>query len=115
MSAVHAMEDARGVKVDGTLRALRRILYCREWIESHVLHIYLLHAPDFLGYPSAIHMAQDHPEIVKRGLLMKKIGNEIIELVGGRAVHPINVRVGGFYKVPQKRDFDPLLERLKWG
>src|SRR5579864_5637972 len=64
MSSVHAMEDALGVKVDGQLRALRRLLYCGEWIESHVLHIFMLHAPDFLGYPDSIRMAQDHPEIV---------------------------------------------------
>jgi sulfhydrogenase subunit alpha len=114
MSAVHAMEDALGIKVEGQLRALRRLLYCGEWIESHVLHVYMLHAPDFLGYHSAIEMAKDHPAIVERGLQMKKAGNEIIELLGGRAIHPINVRVGGFYKVPHKRDFQHLTERLKW-
>ena len=114
MSAVHAMEDAFGVKVEGPLRALRRLLYCGEWIESHVLHVYMLHAPDFLGYPDAITMAKDHPAIVERGLQLKKIGNEIVELLGGRAVHPVNVRVGGFYKVPHKRDFQHLAERLKW-
>src|SRR5215472_9418766 len=54
MSAVHAMENAFGIKVDGQLRALRRLLYCGEWIESHALHVYMLHAPDFLGYPDAI-------------------------------------------------------------
>lgn len=114
MSAVHAMEDAFGVKVEGQLRALRRLLYCGEWIESHVLHVYMLHAPDFLGYHGAIEMAQDHPAIVERGLQLKKVGNEIVELLGGRAVHPVNVRVGGFYKVPHKREFQHLAERLKW-
>jgi len=114
MSAVHAMEDAFGVKVEGQLRALRRLLYCGEWIESHVLHVYMLHAPDFLGYHGAIEMAKDHPAIVERGLQLKKVGNEIVELLGGRAVHPVNVRVGGFYKVPHKRDFQHLAERLKW-
>src|SRR5258708_16223749 len=64
MSAVHAMEDAFGVRVDGQLRALRRLVYCGEWIESHVLHVFMLHAPDFLGYPDAIRMPQDHPAIV---------------------------------------------------
>ena len=72
MSSVHAMEDAFGVKVDGQLRALRRLIYCGEWIESHALHIYMLHAPDFLGYPDAIQMAKDHPDIVQRGLQLKK-------------------------------------------
>jgi len=100
MSSVHAMEDAFGVTVDGQLRALRRLIYCGEWIESHALHIYMLHAPDFLGYPDAIQMAKDHPDIVQRGLQLKKTGNEVVALLGGREIHPINVRVGGFYKVP---------------
>ncbi len=114
MSAVHAMEDAFGVKVEGQLRALRRLIYCGEWIESHVLHIYFLHAPDFLGYPDAIQMAKDHPDLVRRALQLKKIGNEIVALIGGREIHPINVRVGGFYKVPTSRELAPLAERLKW-
>jgi coenzyme F420-reducing hydrogenase alpha subunit len=113
MSAVHAMEDALGVKVDCQLRALRRLLYCGEWIESHVLHIAMLHAPDFLGYQDAIDMARDHPDIVTRALHLKKIGNTIMSVLGGREVHPINVRVGGFYKVPAKRDFQELREKLK--
>ena len=114
MSAVHALEDACGVRVDGPLRMLRRLLYCGEWIESHTLHIYMLHAPDFLGYEGAVQMARDHPEIVQRGLQLKKAGNEIVALLGGREIHPINVRVGGFYRVPTRREFEPLAERLKW-
>jgi len=114
MSAVHAMENALGVRVDGPLRALRRLIYCGEWIESHVLHVYMLHAPDFLGYDSGIAMARDHGDAVRRGLELKKAGNEIISLVGGREIHPINVRVGGFYRTPRRRDLAPLAERLKW-
>lgn len=114
MSAVHAMEDACGVRVDGSLRALRRLIYCGEWMESHALHIYLLHAPDFLGYESAIQMAKDHAAIVQRGLQLKKVGNEIIALLGGRAVHPVNVRVGGFYRAPSRSELAPLAERLRW-
>ncbi|MEI6349771.1 MAG: Ni/Fe hydrogenase subunit alpha [Verrucomicrobiota bacterium] len=114
MSAVHAMEDACGVRVGGPLRALRRLMYCGEWIESHTLHIYMLHAPDFLGYESAIHMAKDHREWVQRGLQLKKAGNEVMALLGGREIHPINVRVGGFYKAPRKAELAPLAERLKW-
>jgi len=114
MSAVHAMEDALGVTVDAPLRALRRLLYCGEWIESHALHVYLLHAPDFLGYESAIAMARDHQGEVERGLQLKKAGNEIVQLIGGREIHPINVRVGGFYRVPTRRELAPLAERLKW-
>ena len=115
MSAVHAMEYAFGVSVGGQLRALRRLLYCGEWIESHVLHMYMLHAPDFLGYPDSIRMAQDYPDIVKRALKLKKAGNAIVALLGGREIHPINVRVGGFYKVPTKQELHVLAEQLKWG
>jgi coenzyme F420-reducing hydrogenase alpha subunit len=114
MSACHAMEDACGVCVEGPLRALRRLIYCGEWIESHALHIYMLHAPDFLGYESAIHMAKDHRDIVQRGLQLKKTGNQVVSLLGGREIHPINVRVGGFYKVPSKSELAPLAERLEW-
>jgi coenzyme F420-reducing hydrogenase alpha subunit len=114
MSAVHAMEDAFGMKVTGQLRALRRLIYCGEWIESHALHVYMLHAPDFLGFPDAIQMARDHADVVQRGLRLKKAGNEIVRLVGGREIHPINVRVGGFYKVPTRRELAPLAEQLKW-
>ena len=114
MSAAHAMEDACGVTVGGPLRELRRLIYCGEWIESHVLHIYLLHAPDFLGYESAIQMAKDYAPIVQRGLQLKKAGNAIVTLLGGRAIHPINVRLGGFHRVPTKAELAPLAERLRW-
>jgi coenzyme F420-reducing hydrogenase alpha subunit len=113
MSAVHAIEDALGVTVGGPLRALRRLLYCGEWIESHMLHIHMLHAPDFLGYDGVVEMARDHGDAVKRGLALKKAGNEILALVGGREIHPINVRVGGFYRAPRKREFRELAETLK--
>lgn len=113
MTAVHAMERACGVHIDGPLRDLRRLLYCGEWIESHGLHMFMLHAPDFLGYPSAVAMAKDHPEIVKRGLFLKKTGNAIVSLLGGREVHPINVRVGGFYKIPRLDVFMALLPDLE--
>ena len=114
MSACQAVERACGVAVDGALRDLRRLLYCGEWIESHSLHVFLLHAPDYLGYPSGLAMAADHKEWVERGLALKKVGNQLMELIGGRAIHPINVRVGGFYRVPTRRELEPLAERLVW-
>lgn len=115
MSACHAMEDALGVRVAGPLRALRRLLYCGEWIESHALHVFLLHTPDFLGYPDAISMAKKHGEWVKRGLRIKKAGNSLLSLMGGREIHPINVRVGGFYRAPARGELDALLPELRWG
>jgi coenzyme F420-reducing hydrogenase alpha subunit len=112
MSSCHAMEKILGIHVGGQLRELRRLLYCGEWIESHPLHIYLLHAPDFLGYPDAITLAKDHPEAVAKGLELKKIGNELMTLVGGREIHPINVRVGGFYRVPSVEELLAIRPRL---
>ena len=100
MSACAAIEQACGVQVPAGVQRMRRLLYCGEWIESHALHVYLLHAPDFLGYQGGVEMAADHPEVVQRGLRMKKAGNAVMALVGGRAVHPVNVKVGGFYRMP---------------
>ncbi len=113
MSAVHAFEDLFEVPIDPAVRTLRRLLYCGEWIESHALHIFLLHAPDFLGYPSALDMAKDHLALVGRGLGIKKLGNRVVSLVGGRAIHPVNVRVGGFYRAPGGRELDELAAPLK--
>lgn len=112
MSAVHGFEHLFGIEVDPDVRALRRLLYCGEWIQSHALHIYLLHAPDFLGYPSAIAMAADHKPIVARGLAIKKVGNQILSTLGGRAIHPISVRVGGFSKVPKRAALEELRRAL---
>ncbi len=102
MSAVRALENGLGLTPTTEIRALRRLLYCGEWIESHALHVFLLHAPDFLGYDSAMAMAVDHKEIVERGLKMKKAGNALIECLGGRAIHPISIRIGGFTSTPKK-------------
>ncbi len=115
MSALAAIEGALGVAPSEPIRALRRLLYCGEWIESHALHVFLLHAPDFLGYPSAIAMAQDHRELVLRGLALKKAGNALIALLGGRAIHPVSPRVGGFSKVPRRRDLLALRNPLQRG
>ena len=113
MSSCAAMEMACGVEVGGQLRALRRLLYCGEWIESHALHVYMLHLPDFLGYESAIELARDNAEAVAKALELKKAGNELMALLGGREIHPINVRVGGWYRVPRKRELRPIRERLE--
>lgn len=113
MSAVHAMEHALGITVTGSLRALRRLLYCGEWIESHALHVVMLHAPDFLGYPDAIRMAADHADLVNHGLELKRAGNEILRVLGGREIHPVNVKVGGFHRVPSRLELEPLAGRLR--
>jgi sulfhydrogenase subunit alpha len=115
MSSCHALENALQLQITPEIRKLRRLLYCAEWIESHALHIYLLHAPDFLGYESGISLAADHRDAVIKGLRLKKIGNDLLEILGGRAIHPINVTVGGFYRAPSVEKLRALLPDLEWG
>ena len=115
MSAVHALEMAQGVTISPEIRRLRRLLYCGEWIESHALHMHLLHAPDFAGVDSGIELAEHFPDEVNRGLRLKKHGNELLEVLGGRAIHPINVAVGGFYRAPKKDALVALLPDFERG
>jgi coenzyme F420-reducing hydrogenase alpha subunit len=114
MSSSQAMESIAGVTLEPPLRALRRLVYCGEWIESHVLHIYMLHLPDFLGYDDAMAMAKDHPEAVRRALRLKKVGNTLMRVIGGREVHPVNLRVGGFYRAPRRSELEALIPELEW-
>lgn len=113
MSACAAMEDACGVVPDERVRALRRLLYCGEWIQSHALHVYLLHAPDFLGCGDAVELAEREPKAVRRGLELKRTGNRLMEAIGGRAIHPVNVRVGGFFSAPDPEVIAALTDPLR--
>ncbi|MEO6700198.1 MAG: nickel-dependent hydrogenase large subunit [Jatrophihabitantaceae bacterium] len=112
-SAWQAIEDACGVPVAEPINAIRRLLYCGEWISSHALHIYLLHAPDFLGAADAIELAGRQRAVIERGLALKKAGNAILETVGGRAIHPVNTRLGGFYRAPRAAELTALAEQLR--
>jgi coenzyme F420-reducing hydrogenase alpha subunit len=112
MSACAAVEDACGVVVEGDLERLRRILYCGEWIESHTLHVSMLHAPDFLGVASAIELAELDRPAVERALSVKRTGNRLLEVIGGRAIHPVNVKVGGFHRLPRRGELTALLPEL---
>jgi coenzyme F420-reducing hydrogenase alpha subunit len=114
MSAIYGLERLFGVEVPAGTHELRRLLYCGEWIESHVLHVFLLAAPDFLGLHDAIELAKTQPDLVKTALGIKRIGNDLMEVIGGREIHPVSPRVGGFSKAPRKRDLEPFLPRLEW-
>ena len=125
LTACAAMEDATGIVVSDRVQRLRRLLYCGEWIQSHALHVYLLHAPDFLGCQDAVELAEREPGVIERGLALKRTGNLIMETVGGRSIHPVNVRVGGFYsapeptaiaalKAPLERARDEALATVRW-
>jgi coenzyme F420-reducing hydrogenase alpha subunit len=115
MSSVSALENALGITVSSQVRDLRRLMYCGEHIESHALHIYLLQAPDLLGKESALELAAVAPEVVKNALRLKKIGNEILRVIGGRSVHPVSVKVGGFYRWPDMAELRGLLPEIEWG
>jgi coenzyme F420-reducing hydrogenase alpha subunit len=113
LTAAMAFERLFEAELDPQVRRLRRLMYWGEWLQSHALHIYLLHAPDFLGYPDALAMAREHRAIVERGLALKHAGVAILELIGGRSVHPVSVRVGGFSRVPSRAELGALRPELE--
>jgi coenzyme F420-reducing hydrogenase alpha subunit len=113
VTAVQALESILGIRIPEPIAALRRLVYCAEWIESHVLHIHLLHAPDFFDCHSAIELAKKFPDEVKRGLRLKQLGNRILEVLGGRAIHPINIAIGGFYRLPKPNELNALIPALQ--
>jgi len=112
MCAVHALEQIFGPVRDPWVRAMRRLFYCGEWLQSHSLHIHLLAAPDFLGFNSAPAMAAEYPGEVRRGLRLQALGNDIIRLIGGRSVHPVGACVGGFHHQPDTTAMQELKVRL---
>jgi len=112
VSAANAFERLYGADIGPWARALRRVLYCGEWIESHCLHIHLLAAPDYFGYDSAIAMSADHPREVRRGLELHALGNALMTLLGARAVHPVGLRVGGFHRAPAPHAVAAMRARL---
>ncbi|HET7235118.1 MAG TPA: Ni/Fe hydrogenase subunit alpha [Actinomycetota bacterium] len=114
MSSIHGFERLFGVTPSEGTRELRRLFYCGEWIESHVLHVFLLAVPDFLGLPNALELAKTQPDVVKMALQIKRIGNDLMAVIGGREIHPISPRVGGFSKAPRRRDLEAFLPRLTW-
>lgn len=113
MSAAQALEQIFALQISPWTQAMRRLFYCGEWLESHGLHIHLLAAPDFLGFDSAPAMAQRYPDELRRGLRLHELGNDLVSLFGGRAVHPVGACVGGFYRAPAQADADALLTRLR--
>ncbi|HYB90122.1 MAG TPA: nickel-dependent hydrogenase large subunit [Candidatus Binataceae bacterium] len=115
MTAVHAFERLFDIAIDPAIRALRRLYYCGEWIESHALHVHVLAAPDFLGCDGVIAMAEKHRDAVERGLRIRKLGNAIVAKLGGRSVHPVGACIGGFTRVPRRDELAVLREQLLRG
>jgi len=113
MSAVHAIESIFQVKITPWIRAMRRVMYCGEWLQSHSLHIHMLAAPDFLGFNSILEMSKEYSHEVSRGLALQTLGNDLISLFGGRSVHPVGVRTGGFFHAPSQKTVDAIRKRLE--
>jgi len=114
MSSVQALEAALEIAITPELLRLRKLLYCAEYIESHALHIYLLQAPDLLHHESALSLATESPELVRKALRLKKVGNDLLRVIGGRSVHPVNVCVGGFYRWPELYAIQEMIPELEW-
>ena len=111
--SIKAIENAFDVKVSAQVQLLRELLTIGERIRSHATHLYLLALPDYLGYESAIAMAPHYKKEVQRALELVKLGNNIVEIIGGRDMHPVTPVIGGFTKVIAKKDCEQLLKRLK--
>jgi len=112
MSASHAIESIFGVTTTPWIRAMRRLFYCGEWLQSHSLHIHLLAAPDFLGFNSAITMSEKYGDEVRRGFKLQALGNDLIALFGARSVHPVGAKIGGFSQAPNQKKVNQLLQRV---
>jgi len=112
ITALRAVENALGLEPSQQVKDLRKLMAISAHIQSNVLSMYFLSLPDLMGYESIIPMLKDHSEIVKRGLRLKKLGNDITDIVGGRAVHPVTMIVGGFSSLPSKNQLKNIRERL---
>ena len=112
LTSLKATENAFGIRVSPQTDLLRELMFRGESIESHALHLFLLALPDYLNYPSAIAVAADKPAPVLLGLRLKKLGNQIQETIGGRAIHPVNAVVGGFGKAPPMEELIALRSGL---
>ncbi|KYK23475.1 hypothetical protein AYK24_07465 [Thermoplasmatales archaeon SG8-52-4] len=112
ITALRAVENAMGIDVSNQTRDLRKLIAISAHIQSNVLSMYFLSLPDLMGYESIISMGKDHLDIVKRGLMLKKLGNDITEIIGGRSVHPVTMIVDGFTSIPNKNKFENIRKRL---
>lgn len=108
VASVMGIERAFGIEVPEEITLLRELGLIGEFLESHALHLYLLVAPDVFGYPDAIRMASKHGELVKEGIALKAFGNRIRELIGGREIHGINVKPGGFGRYPTTEELEAI-------
>jgi sulfhydrogenase subunit alpha len=111
-TSLRATENALGVEVSEQTELLRKLVFHGEMIDSHVLHVYMLVAPDFFGAGSVLPLAASHPEVVRRALRIKKLSGDLCAMVAGRHTHPIAMTVGGFTHLPAEKELQAMRERL---
>jgi coenzyme F420-reducing hydrogenase alpha subunit len=112
-ASIKATETAMGVKPNNQLIKLRKLIFHHECVQSNVLHVYFLAAPDFLGVGSVFPLIETNPEVVNIALRLKKMANDMVRIIGGRAVHPITTVVGGFTKLPTEDEMYQMRDMLK--
>lgn len=112
LASIQAAEDALGIKPTEQTTLLRKLLLHYEQLDSHLLHIYLLVAPDLVGVPSFVPLIKSNPDVVRRALRMKRLCNELCDILVGRHVHPISAVVGGFTKLPSVNDLEEMHKKL---
>lgn len=113
LASLAAIEDAYGIKINETSQLLRQLMICGQMIQSHVLHLFFLVLPDYIGIDRGTELAQKDPKSFGKALALKELGDEIAYVVAGRNVHPTTTAVGGFHKIPSKDDLKNLLKKLK--
>ncbi len=112
-ASIQATEAAFGIKLTEQAMLLRKLLYDAEYLESHVLHVYYLAVPDFLGVGSVFPLVATHTEAVVRAARLKKLAYNLAELLAGRKTHPISLVVGGFARIPAASDLKAIRKRLE--
>lgn len=111
--SIQATEAAFGIQPSEQTLLLRKLLYNAEILESHILHILFLAAPDFLGVGSVFPLVETHKDVVVMALRLKKLAYNLAELLAGRKTHPISCMVGGFAKLPDPGELKAIRKRLE--
>ena len=112
-TAIQAIENAMGIKVSPQTKILRKIMCISQITASHLIHLYMLAMPDYYGYAGIVDMRDNYDKQIKNLMKMKEVMNELTGLIGGRALHPVTHKPGGFTAIPSNEAFASVLEKLK--
>lgn len=113
VASLAASEDAFGIKISEQEKRLRRLMNVGEYFESHVLHIYFLAVPDFVGAKSVLPLVNTHKDVVIQALKLKKLGHWIGDTIGGRLIHSMALNVKAMTKIPTKAQLEEVIAKLK--